>query len=151
MELLDIQGKIETAFERVLTPYHAAGDFSVWQLIRRFFTGRPQARRIAIVAENVEASFRAEDGAPLEWRAEVRVEIASNIKDDGEGHDDIVSRVAECLYGGAAFCAAANLAMDGEGFNALFWEADARRTSSKDGTSIKTVIVGTLEMQPWKN
>jgi hypothetical protein len=149
MEILDIQGKVEEAFRRVLQPYSESGDLSTLQLILSFFTGKPQSRRLSVTAANIEAGLTDENGAPVTWQSTVQIEIVTNKKDDGKDHKDMVAIVAEVVYGGRQFCTSLNTAMQGEGFNALFWANDQRRESEQDGTICKTRIFGTLEMQPW--
>jgi hypothetical protein len=150
MEQMDIQGKVEEAFRRVLKPY-MADDLNMLQLVWRFFSGKPQSRRLSVVVGRCARGLTDEDGAPLSWTCPVQIEIVSNGKDDGKEHDDLVAMVAERTYGGNAFRDSLNAAMVNEGFNALQWESDVSRESSKEGTVLKTVITGTLEMQPWKD
>lgn len=149
METLDIQTKVEEAFKRLLTPYIESGDLSVLQLVTRFFTGRPNVNRLSVVVQNVEHGLTGESGEPLTWTCQVQIEITTNIKDDGADHDALTALTALVVYGGSTFKTELNTAMKGEGFNALYWESDVRRETEKDGSAVKTRIMGTLEMQPW--
>lgn len=149
MERLDIQGKVEESFRRVLKPYMES-DLSMTQLVWRFFTGTARPRRLSIVVARCVRSLVDEDGSPLQWTCPVQLEIVTNSKDDGKAHDELVAMVAERTYGGKTFVGLLNAAMVNEGFNALHWESDISRESSKEGTVLRTVITGSLEMQPWK-
>jgi hypothetical protein len=151
MEQLDIQGKVEEALRRVLKPYMES-DLSALQLIWRFFLGKPQPRRLSIQVGRCARGLVGEDGSPITWTCPVQLEIVSNAKDDGKAHDDLVAMVAVRTYGGKEFKDQLNSAMEKEEFNALFWESDISRESSKEsGSVLKTVITGQLEMQPWKD
>jgi hypothetical protein len=149
MELLDVKGKVETAFKRVLQPYVDSGDLSLFQIVWRFFTGNLRARRISIVCGSTEIALRDEDGSPLLWEVPVILEICSNLKDNTTPHDDYVAIVADATYGGSAFVDQLNEAMQGEQFKAWHWESDASRDDEVDGNIAKTRIVGTLHLQPW--
>lgn len=151
METLDIQGKVEEAFERVLQPYIETGDLSVLQLVTRFFTGKPLKDRLSVTVPNCERGLMGENGEPLTWTCPVQIEVTTNGKDDGVDHPGLSALTALATYGGATFLASLNAAMEDEGFNALMWESDTRRESEKDGTVLRTRIFGTLEVQPWKS
>ncbi len=149
MELLDVQGKVEEAFDRVLRAHVDAGDYGTMQLSKRFFGLRPSLPRIAVVVDECDCSLRDEDGSPLQYHAAVRIELTSHGKDDGRKHDDVLARIALDVYGGSAFVAKLNEVMAGEGFRALSWESDANRSSTKDGHYLKTTLTGNIELQPW--
>jgi hypothetical protein len=149
METLDIQGKVEEAFIRVLQPSIENGDLTPLQLVRRFFTGRPTTNRVSVVCQNVERGMMGEGGEPLTWTCQVQLEITTNCKDDGTDHDGLSAIVALVTYGGSALKASLTTAMTDEGFTALLWESDMRRETEKDGNVVRTRLFGTLEMQPW--
>jgi len=149
METLDVKGKVETAFRRVLQPYIDNGELSVFQLVYRFFTGTLRARRISVICQTTDIFLRDEDGAPLVWGCPVQVEICTNQKDNTTPHDDYVAKVANFIYGGDAFLAALNEAMAQDGFTATYWESDTSRECEMDGNVAKTRIMGTLHVQPW--
>jgi hypothetical protein len=150
METLDVQGKVETAFERVLQPYIESGDLSVLQLVKSFFTGKPRSNRVSVTVPTTERGLMGENGEPLTWSCPVQIEVTTNGKDDGADHAGLSAITALVTYGGVTFLASLNTAMAGEGFNGLLWESDTRRESEKDGTVLRTRIFGTLEVQPWK-
>jgi hypothetical protein len=60
METLDVQGKVEEAFTRVLDPYLNTGDLSVLQLVTSFFTGKPLKDRLSVTVPNCEKAWSSE-------------------------------------------------------------------------------------------
>jgi hypothetical protein len=84
MELLDIKGKVETAFTRILQPYVDSGELNAFQLVYRFFNGTLRARRISTVCGETSPLLRAEDNTVILWSVPVVVEVCVNLKDEND-------------------------------------------------------------------
>lgn len=149
MKDLNIKGKTEEAFDRILTPYRDTEELTGFQWVRRFFTGKLRPKRISVVCGLPTVAMRDEDNTPLCWDVPVTVEVVQLKKfAEQEAHDDLVATIAEILFQGSVTCADLNTAMAGEKFKALAWSPGDGPEDEIDDQEFKTRITGTLLMTP---
>lgn len=147
---LDVKGKAETAFQRVLEPFQT-DDLGGWALVWRFFGRREKTPLISVVCGSTEVTARAEDGTPVCFELPVAVSARSHQRDaDKEEHDAIHAAIAAILFDGDATCAGLNAAMSDEQFQALQWDALQSVEDSVDDGVRTTACTGRLTMTPWK-
>ena len=150
MKPLNIKGKTETAFIRILEPYKDSQDLSGFQWVYRFFTGKLQEKRVSVVCGSPVVLLRDEDLTPVTWEIPVHVEIVTGKRATTNiEHDELVATVAEAIYDGSDTCAALNEAMAGEGFKALAWTFGDGPEDEIDDQARKSKLVGTLMTTPF--
>ena len=150
MKTLNIKGKCEAAFLRILKPYADTQELSGFQWVYRFFTGTLKTKRISVIAGSPVVGLRDEDGTPLTWDVPLTVEIVTGKKStENTEHDDLVATVAEVFYDGSETCTALDAAMVGEGFHAMHWEFGDGPECEIDDQARKSRLTGKLLMRPF--
>jgi len=149
MKILNLKGKVETAFTRILEPYKTSTELRGFQWVYRFFDGTLKDRRLSFVCGTPQVALRDEDNTPNCWNVPITIELVTHRKfTTPADHDELVALVSEAIIDGADTCAALNTAMTGEGFDALVWIFGDGPEEENDGTIRKARITGVLMMRP---
>lgn len=149
MKMLNIKGKCEAAFRRVLEQYAATQELSGFQWVYRFFAGKLKPKRISVVCGTPVVATRDEDLTTCAWEVPIVIEVVTDKRAlTGEEHDELVATIAEAIYDGADTCADLNAAMTGEGFNALVWTYGDGPEDDVIDDLRKSKLQGRLMMMP---
>ena len=79
----------EEAVKRIVSTY-VQGPVSGWQIVSRFFRGKPAPARISIIAGDPQIETQAEDLTPALVSVPVRISARSHVSDseNADGQDD---------------------------------------------------------------
>jgi hypothetical protein len=150
MKPLNIKGKTETAFLRILEPLKDSQDLSGFQWVWRFFRGTLKQKRISVVCGVPSVAERLEDSTPWLWNVPVMVEVVTGKKaTEPEAHDEFAATVLEAIFDGSDTCAALNAAMGNEGFKAFSWAIQDGPEDDIDDETRRTKTTGILMMMPF--
>jgi len=121
---------------------------STWQLVKRFFTGKLDRLRIAVIAGTPVPIVRNEDGSVSVAEVPLVIRVTSRLRDLQNGqHAEIVAQIAGDIAEAEIIVTRLN-AMEVENFKALYAEPDGETDSRIEDLNQVTEITTRIGIVP---